>query len=79
MWQVCPLCKGEGYLSHPLSDTDMGFMQGSQFRFSNDTVCTVCNGKKIISEITGLPPSTKPEYEVDPNKTNTTDGNLIST
>jgi hypothetical protein len=40
--------------------------------------CTVCNGQKIISEVTGLPPSPNREYAVDPNKTDTTNGNIIS-
>jgi DnaJ-class molecular chaperone len=42
-----------------------------------DETCTVCKGKKIISELTGLPPASKPGY--DPNKTNITYGNPIPT
>lgn len=41
MWQACPICKGLGKV-----DTEN---EGHQ-------TCTVCNGKKIISEVTGLPP-----------------------
>jgi DnaJ-class molecular chaperone len=49
MWEVCPLCKGQGYedivISHEgISQPVMKF-------------CTVCNGRKIISTTTGLPPS----------------------
>lgn len=42
-WQLCPKCNGSGAAYSP---------------FSNGTsaVCDVCDGKKIISVITGLPP-----------------------
>lgn len=56
-WQVCPLCNGEGFIHNKLSDHDMGFFApGGGVRFTKDFDCTVCNGKKIISEVTGLPP-----------------------
>lgn len=42
MWQACPICKGLGKV-----DTEH---EGRQ-------TCTVCNGRKIIGEITGLPPT----------------------
>jgi DnaJ-class molecular chaperone len=42
-----------------------------------DETCTVCNGKKIISELTGLPPASQPGY--NPNKTTITYGNSIPT
>jgi hypothetical protein len=38
----------------------MGFFApGGGVRFTKDFDCTVCNGKKIISELTGLPPHSK--------------------
>lgn len=77
MWQVCPLCKGDGFISNPLSDHNMGFMQGGQFRFTNESPCTVCNGKKIISQLNGQPPAEQPGYDL--NKTDTTNGNIIPT
>ena len=41
-FEVCPLCKGEGFIT----------------QMSNDKVtCSVCKGAKVISELTGLPPS----------------------
>ena len=63
MWQKCPICNGTGRINH-----------------STDSInpCDVCHGKKIISEITGLPPSlpvikdhrTEPYYSppFNPNK-----------
>lgn len=43
MWQTCPICSGVG--------TQLP-------KYTNYTAekCDVCNGKKIISELTGLPP-----------------------
>ena len=44
-WQKCPICNGTGIEPGP-------------FTTSNSTpICTICQGKKIISELTGLPPS----------------------
>lgn len=43
-WQKCPICNGSGKIYNTLSSS------------SYDT-CSTCNGKKIISELTGLPPS----------------------
>lgn len=43
IWQNCPHCKGTGqelYGTHGVSQP----------------ICTVCNGAKIISQLTGLPP-----------------------
>lgn len=42
-WQQCPVCKGEGV---------KGFMKIRSLQFR----CDVCNGKKIISKLTGQPP-----------------------
>jgi DnaJ-class molecular chaperone len=47
MWQKCPICNGTGKVSEPLSN-------------NTSTTCTVCQGKKIISELTGLPPAGYP-------------------
>ena len=48
IWQLCPKCNGDGDLfrhnSPPLLSTNAR------------PICDVCNGKKIISIITGLPP-----------------------
>lgn len=63
-WQKCPVCRGLGTVlpekgTHP----------------SSVTVCSCCNGKKIISAITGLPPKyptvTSTEF---PYKFNTSNG-----
>ena len=77
-WQTCPLCKGSGIDHNFPSKRDMGFFGPEGLKFTEGAECTVCKGKKIISEITGLPPGPKQDYEVDPNKTNTTNGNPIS-
>lgn len=45
MWQKCPVCNGEGRVSTYGTTTSV-FQQ-----------CSVCNGMKIISTLTGLPPS----------------------
>lgn len=43
-WQACPICGGTG--------TDY-----SGLAYNTSNICTVCNGKKIISKLTGKPPS----------------------
>lgn len=47
-WQLCPKCQGDGNLFRHNSPALMST--------STDAVCDVCNGKKIISSTTGLPP-----------------------
>jgi DnaJ-class molecular chaperone len=47
MWQKCCACNGVGTVKNNSLDTK-GFL---------NTTCTVCNGTKIISELTGLPPN----------------------
>lgn len=42
-WQRCPICEGTG------------IYQG-QGTFSEIPTCPTCNGKRIISTLTGLPP-----------------------
>ena len=43
MWQKCPICEGTGRIVNTLSS-------------STSDICSTCNGTKIISEKTGLPP-----------------------
>lgn len=43
MWQKCPICNGTGTTFYPLSS-------------STSAVCTVCDGRKIISYANGNPP-----------------------
>ncbi len=40
-FQKCPICNGTGVLNS---------------QYSVNSVCSTCNGAKIISELTGLPP-----------------------
>lgn len=44
MFQKCPCCGGTG-------------KESPQYTNALPITCTVCNGYKIISELTGLPPS----------------------
>lgn len=46
MWQQCPNCKGTG-------------VDNNTLEFNKINVCSICEGKKIISELTGLPPMSK--------------------
>jgi hypothetical protein len=43
MWQKCPICEGSG-INPEIIGTSL------------TTICSVCNGKKIISTVNGLPP-----------------------
>jgi DnaJ-class molecular chaperone len=52
-WQKCPVCNGTG--------KNYGGLQSS-------AICPTCNGQRIISEVTGLPPALIAYYN-----TNTTD------
>lgn len=45
-WQLCPKCKGNGLQEG---------MYGTSFRSSS---CDLCNGYKVISSLTGIPPMT---------------------
>jgi len=54
MFQECPICKGNGNIT--VSDS---------INYVNST-CPTCNGTRIISALTGLPPaSSKKEETVD--------------
>lgn len=44
MWQICPICKGIGKVNH------------SYINNSNASLCKTCDGKGVISELTGLSP-----------------------
>ena len=46
MWQKCPICNGTGEVF------PVGISNGPK-------KCDVCNGKKIISKLTGKPPKDK--------------------
>ena len=46
-WQLCPKCLGDGHL----------FRFNSPWIYSDNCVCDVCNGEKILNIKTGLPPS----------------------
>lgn len=43
MWQICPMCKGSGQALTIINNIV-------------SSVCSVCNGQKIINELTGRPP-----------------------
>ena len=60
MWQKCPVCNGTG--------------KSADFVTTSSTipVCDVCNGKKIISQVNGLPPASG----IDPTSTDFRDGNM---
>lgn len=44
MWQKCPICNG------------LGTVPNYGMSSSTSSVCSVCKGQKIISELTGQPP-----------------------
>lgn len=51
IWVKCPNCKGSGKIETNLQDL---------------TICPTCNGRGIISEITGLPPVKKEDVTIQP-------------
>ena len=54
-FQKCPVCNGTGKLINTLSS-------------STYKICDTCNGEKIISELTGLPPKDKQYYNDEWNQ-----------
>lgn len=56
MWQKCPICNGFGKGYDILSKL-------------NSDICSTCNGTKIISELSGLPPNYVQKVENTSNKT----------
>ena len=44
MWQKCPICNGTGNSYNNMT-------------MNTSSTCKTCNGRGIISEITGLPPN----------------------
>ena len=50
MWQKCPICNGTGIIPNEFNNSSA---------WSPFITCTVCNGFRIISKITGLPPVTQ--------------------
>lgn len=55
-WEKCPLCSGSGKIK---SDLDVSDVQGNR-------QCPVCKGKRIIHQVTGVPPGEpmkKPEIK----------------
>jgi hypothetical protein len=55
MWQKCPICNGSGKVANILSS-------------SSFEVCSTCNGSKIISKLTGLPPNLDSKFNNQPGK-----------
>ena len=53
-WQLCPKCSGQGAVSKP------PWIAGDINQWTGNTtdnhICDLCGGRKIISTITGLPP-----------------------
>ena len=48
MYQKCPICNGTGI---------------AMTIQSSNSVCPTCQGKRIISELTGLPPNSSPNQQ----------------
>lgn len=46
MWQKCPICNGEGKISNTGTSS------------STFQTCPTCQGNRIISKVSGLPPAT---------------------
>lgn len=49
-WHLCPKCNGKGMVPGEVKMMKLGPIIGV------DVTCDVCNGKKIISSLTGQPP-----------------------
>ena len=48
LWQLCPKCNGQGTVSPGYAATN------------TSCTCNLCNGRMIISVLTGLPPAYLP-------------------
>ncbi len=57
-WQKCPICNGKGYETIAARIENLENINKKDRHYT----CKTCKGQKIISEITGLPPSTIQEY-----------------
>ena len=53
-WELCPKCHGQGTVSKP--PYLPGDVQTWASSDSTPHICDVCNGKRIISSVTGQPP-----------------------
>lgn len=51
MWQKCPICNGTGKIEVYNLSPNL-----TSVSTLNHTICPVCNGQRIISELNGLPP-----------------------
>ena len=47
MWQKCPICEGKGFIE------DTNYNSG---KCTLTSTCPTCEGHRIISKISGLPP-----------------------
>lgn len=54
-WQLCPKCNGEGKIVG--CSTTLLKEDGSKEIIETTYPCDLCNGKKIISKVNGLPPN----------------------
>lgn len=52
MWQKCPICNGEGSITKLIPYDGRSTVVSSPI----SSVCPVCKGQRIISELNGLPP-----------------------
>ena len=62
MWQKCPVCDGKGIIPARMTKYATSLSP-------IEKTCDVCNGEKIISNINGLPPSSRTAVP-EPNKRN---------
>ena len=64
-FQKCPICLGKGVCSTTINTTE---------------ICPTCYGKRIINEITGLPPDFEKNIfsKINPNNNSINHGSKIS-
>ena len=53
VWQTCPICGGNGHVPGGFYNS----VGGSSVTANVSEVCRTCNGKGIISSLTGTPPT----------------------